>query len=96
MSMNESGHISENHAYIDGQNLYLGTTRATVSWSIDLARFRVYLQKKYRVGQAYYFLGFVNDAHTDLYEAIQRAGFIFKRSERSESVAFISERAQKK
>lgn len=65
-----------NYAFIDGQNLYMGTRSAEKPWSVDLARFRVYLEKKYNVTKAYYFLGFVNEEHQDLYETIQSAGFI--------------------
>ena len=45
-------------------------------WVIDLARFRVYLEQKYHVTKAYYFLGFVQDTNQDLYEEIQKAGFV--------------------
>ncbi len=67
-----------NIAYIDGQNLYMGTTQRDPVWSIDLARFRVYLTKKYEVSKAYYYLGCVQDGATyeRLYEEIQSAGFI--------------------
>ena len=66
-----------NYAFIDGQNLYMGTTKREVDpWKIDLARFRVYLEKKYAVSKAYYFLGFVQEENQDLYEEIQAAGFV--------------------
>ncbi|MHB8913552.1 MAG: NYN domain-containing protein [Minisyncoccota bacterium] len=67
-----------NIAYIDGQNLYMGTTKCTPSWRIDLARFRVYLERKYNVMKAFYYLGYVEDGKRadDLYEEIQSAGFI--------------------
>ena len=73
-----------NIAFIDGQNLYMGTTKKEINpWTIDLKRFRVYLAEKYSVVTAYYHLGYVKDterAH-DLYDKIQGAGFIvvFKR-----------------
>ncbi|XKT74498.1 MAG: NYN domain-containing protein [Patescibacteria group bacterium UBA2163] len=68
-----------NIAFIDGQNLHLGTTEhPTNPWQIDLARFRIYLQKKYAVEEAYYWLGFVDAANDELYDAIQKAGFIVK------------------
>jgi hypothetical protein len=38
---------SKNIAYIDGQNLFMGTTKNKPSWGVDLARFKVYLQRKY-------------------------------------------------
>ncbi len=67
----------ENVAFIDGQNLHMGTSkRSTDPWHIDLARFRVYLQQKYSVVKAYYFLGFVQNENQDLYEKIQNAGFV--------------------
>ncbi|MFT5849320.1 MAG: uncharacterized LabA/DUF88 family protein [Patiriisocius sp.] len=67
-----------NIAYIDGQNLHLGTTNRDPKWKVDLARFRVYLEKKYHVTKAYYYLGYVQDGTTyeKLYEEIQEAGFI--------------------
>jgi uncharacterized LabA/DUF88 family protein len=67
----------KNIAFVDGQNLYMGTAKREVDpWKIDLARFRVYLEQKYNVGKAYYFLGYVQDTNQDLYEAIQNAGFV--------------------
>ncbi len=66
-----------NYAFIDGQNVYMATAkREDNPWHIDLARFRVYLEKKYAVTTAYYFLGFVDEANNDLYEKIQSAGFV--------------------
>lgn len=64
----------KNHAFIDGQNLYLGTKAD--GWSVDLFRFRIYLSEKYQVTTAYYFLGYVSDDNIDLYTEIQKAGFI--------------------
>ncbi|MBP6925721.1 MAG: NYN domain-containing protein [Candidatus Pacebacteria bacterium] len=63
-----------NIAFIDGQNLYLGTK--SDDWKIDLKRFRTYLKDKYTVTEVYYFLGYVNEDYNDLYTEIQRAGFI--------------------
>ena len=45
-----------NQAFIDGQNLYLGTTNSRTPWHIDLKKFRTYLREKYKVGIAYYFM----------------------------------------
>lgn len=67
----------KNIAFIDGQNLYMATSKREVnSWDIDLARFRIYLEQKYHVTKAYYFLGFVQAENNDLYEEIQKAGFL--------------------
>lgn len=67
----------QNLAFIDGQNLYMSTAKREIyPWEIDLARFRVYLSQKYHIDRAYYHLGYVNEEHQDLYEQIQKAGFI--------------------
>jgi uncharacterized LabA/DUF88 family protein len=68
----------KNYCYIDGQNLYLGTTNTDPSWSIDLPKFRTYLREKYSVEKAFYFLGYVQEGEKieQLYESIQNAGFI--------------------
>ena len=62
-----------NIAYIDGQNLYMGTTTREPSWKVDLARFREYLRKKYNVERAYYYLGYVQEGAgpEHLYERVQ-------------------------
>jgi uncharacterized LabA/DUF88 family protein len=70
------GRGMSNRAFIDGQNLYLGTTRAKESWVVDLSRLRVYLLEKYNVEKAYYFLGYANDDFADMYTQIQEAGFV--------------------
>jgi uncharacterized LabA/DUF88 family protein len=67
-----------NIAYIDGQNLFMGTTKRDPSWEVDLLKLRVYLEKKYHVVKAYYYLGYVQgeERFESLYEEIQSAGFI--------------------
>lgn len=72
------GKKENNLAFVDGQNLYMGTDSDNPKWKINLKKFRVYLKDKYNVQKAYYFLGFVNEQYQDLYEAIQSAGFILK------------------
>ncbi|MBU0458198.1 NYN domain-containing protein [Patescibacteria group bacterium] len=63
-----------NLAFIDGQNLHLGTTQD--GWKINYKRFRRYLLDKYKVEEANYFLGFTNEDEQDLYSNLQKAGFI--------------------
>ena len=36
-----------NLAFIDGQNLHLGTKEE--GWKVDLIKFRIYLKEKYKV-----------------------------------------------
>lgn len=63
-----------NLAFIDGQNLHLGTTQN--GWKIDHKKFRTYLKDKYNVDEAYYFLGYVTEEQQYLYNNLQKAGFI--------------------
>ena len=65
-----------NFAFIDGQNLYMGTRSENPSWAVDLVKFRKYLFRKYHIQKAYYFLGYVDESYQDLYNDIQEAGFI--------------------
>jgi len=58
----------KNQAFIDAQNLYLGTTKSDAPWILDLKRFRVYLAKKYCAEKAYYFLGAYEEKHQELYD----------------------------
>jgi uncharacterized LabA/DUF88 family protein len=63
-----------NIAFIDGQNLHLGTQ--SEGWKIDLYKFRIFLKDKYKIKEAYYFLGFLDEENQDLYNDLQKAGFI--------------------
>ena len=73
----------KNFAYIDGQNLHLGTAEA--DWKIDYKRFRVYLREKYHVEEAYYFFGYLSEENQELYNNLQRAGFIVVFKEHKEA-----------
>lgn len=70
-----------NFAFIDGQNLHLGTTGC--GWRVDHKRFRKYLYDKYGIKEAYYFLGYINQDEQDLYDNLQKAGFILSFREHS-------------
>lgn len=76
-----------NQAFIDGQNLFLGTTTSSNPWKVDLYRLREYLRKKYGVAKAYYFLGCMDTNRQDLYDLIQDAGFILVFRAHNENVA---------
>lgn len=73
-----------NLAFIDGQNLHLGTTQN--DWKIDHNKFRVYLKDKYHVTEAYYFLGYVSEEQQELYNNLQKAGFIVLFKEHSSNL----------
>lgn len=66
-----------NYAYIDGANLHRGI--AGFGWTLDYARFRVWLSDKYSVKNAYIFVGLI-PKYKDLYKYLQECGFtlIFK------------------
>ena len=74
-----------NQAFIDGQNLRLGTTKASDPWKVDLKKLRVYLKDKYSVEFAYYFIGAYDSQHQDLYQALQQYGYIVIFREHSDS-----------
>ena len=65
-----------NIAFVDGQNLHMGIKSSKKLWKIDLAKFRIYLKAKYNISEAYYFLGYLEEKYQDLYNKIQKAGFI--------------------
>ena len=68
----------KNIAFIDGQNLYMGTKTCDQPWEVDLAKFKFYLERKYNVSEVYYFLGYVQDENEELYDEIQKSGLILK------------------
>ena len=70
-----------NIAFVDGQNLHLGTKES--GWAVDHKKFRTYLSDKYHVTEAYYFLGFSSGDEQDLYDSLQKAGFILSFREHS-------------
>lgn len=56
----------------------MGTAKSSPKWHVDLMRFRLYLERKYSIVNAYYYLGYVQtgEEYDKLYELIQKAGFI--------------------
>mgnify|MGYP001619539601 CR=1 FL=1 len=68
-------------AFIDGQNLHLGTRES--GWSVDHHKLRIYLRDKYKITEAYYFLGFIKETEQDLYDALQKSAYILSFREHS-------------
>lgn len=64
-----------NIAYIDGQNLYIGTMSADIPWQVDYVRFYKFLERKHNVAEDYYFIGDRQERQAKLYQNLQRAGF---------------------
>ena len=77
-----------NQAFIDGQNLYLGTEQTKPTWHVDFKKFRIYLKEKYGVAEAYYFMGAYESTTEarNLYNSLQRAGYILVFREHTESL----------
>lgn len=61
------------YAFIDSQNLNLGTQR--MGWKMDWRRFRQYLQEKHNVTHAYMFIGYMSENEA-LYEYMHELGFL--------------------
>ncbi|MDO8572675.1 MAG: NYN domain-containing protein [bacterium] len=80
----EKKDLHNNIAFIDGQNLHLGTREK--GWSVNHKKFRTYLSDKYKIAEAYYFLGFVSEGEQDLYDSLQKAGFILSFREHSSAL----------
>lgn len=62
-----------NIAYIDAANLDKAL-RGDLGWTLDYARFRVWLSEKYKVETAYIFIGLI-PKYKDLYKYLQDCGF---------------------
>lgn len=60
-------------AFIDSQNLNLGVRSS--GWRLDYQKFRLYLKNKFKVDQAFIFIGLVSN-NQRLYTDLQKAGFI--------------------
>jgi uncharacterized LabA/DUF88 family protein len=61
------------YAFIDSQNLNLGVKSS--GWTLDFAKFRVYLDEKYKVEKAYLFIGQIA-GNEKLYTYLQESGYI--------------------
>lgn len=67
-----------NIAFIDGQNLYLGTRES--GWKVDYSKLMIYLKENYSVTKAYYFIGYKSDIYLKIYDHLEKSGFtlVFK------------------
>jgi hypothetical protein len=67
-----------NIAFIDGQNLHLGTREDR--WKIGYRKFSIYLKEHYKITKAYYFIGYFSQGNLNLYRNLCQSGFslVFK------------------
>ena len=60
------------YAFIDSQNLNLGVR--SQRWTLNFAKFRVYLSDKYKVTKAFLFIGFI-PKNRKLYAFLEKSGY---------------------
>jgi uncharacterized LabA/DUF88 family protein len=64
-----------NYAFIDAQNLHLGSRDAGIS--LDYKRFHIFLKEKYNIERAYLFIGYL-PKNRELYDKLQDNGYLLK------------------
>lgn len=62
-------------AFIDGQNLTQNMKNAKNPWKIDLIKFRIFLQDKYKCDKVYYFIGIKQKENENLYKFLKHVGY---------------------
>src|ERR1700686_1098979 len=62
-----------NYAFIDSQNLNLGTQK--MGWKMDWRKFLQYLRDEYSVDKAYLFIGYIAE-NTAMYEQLHELGYL--------------------
>lgn len=60
------------YAFIDSQNLNLGVQ--SQGWKLDFAKFRIFLEDKYKVNKAFLFIGFI-PKNKDLYSFLEKSEY---------------------
>ncbi len=75
------------YAFIDSQNLNLGTSKNLYKnkkliyrgWKLNFKKFYLYLKNKFKVNKAFLFIGYIQQNQT-LYQFLRRCGYtlIFK------------------
>lgn len=73
MTRSKKGNKPVTYAFIDSQNLNLGTQR--MGWKLDWRKFRELLFKKYGVTHAYMFIGYMSE-NESLYEYMHELGYL--------------------
>lgn len=74
--------LQNNFAFIDSQNLNLGTSKDIYKgtkkiysgWKLDFKKFRRYLSDKFRVNKAFLFIGFIKE-NRKLYSDLESFGY---------------------
>ncbi len=74
----------KNIAFIDGQNLHMGTLKD--NWHVDPKKLRTYLKENFSVEKAYYFIGYMTERKYSFYRYLEDAGFTIVFKQHSESL----------
>jgi len=75
-SPNSNKEHENNYAFIDGQNMQVGTQKSKKSWIVDFDKLYTYLKYSYSTGRMYYYIGYRKTGFDKLYKKIEDAGFI--------------------
>lgn len=62
-----------NYAFIDSQNLNIGTQK--VGWKLDWRKFRIFLEENHNVKKAFLFIGYMQENEA-LYEQMHSLGYV--------------------
>lgn len=71
--MPDNSNRPNTYAFIDSQNLNLGTQR--MGWKLDWRKFRQYLADKHGVTKAYTFIGYMSE-NEQMYEYMHELGYL--------------------
>jgi uncharacterized LabA/DUF88 family protein len=61
---------------IDLGKIKLSECTCGYAWEVNLSKLKTYLKDNYDVSDAYYFIGYFRESNNDIYEEIQKAGFL--------------------
>jgi uncharacterized LabA/DUF88 family protein len=71
--MKNPDNMPQNYAFIDSQNLNLGTQK--MGWKMDWRKFLQFLRDEYNVDKAYLFIGYVAE-NAAMYEQLHELGYL--------------------
>ncbi|GAC1498987.1 MAG: hypothetical protein NVS1B10_01240 [Candidatus Saccharimonadales bacterium] len=71
--MHRQKNMPNTYAFIDSQNLNLGTQR--MGWKLDWRKFRQYLETAHGVTKAYTFIGYISE-NESMYEYMHELGYL--------------------
>lgn len=88
----EKSKQTNNYAFIDSQNLNLGTQK--MGWKMDWRKFLAYLRKEHNVENAYLFIGYIAENEA-MYEQLHEMGYLIVLKRTLEVKNYESEKTEK-